>query len=88
MERTFLLSSEDALTSNREWTGAQAYIEVAKRCTYESHKMKHLYALQDEHDDFLALVASGFNVVTRSKVDFIISSTDSFMRQLIVIRFA
>lgn len=24
------------------------------------HKMKHLYALPNEHDDFLALVASGF----------------------------
>ncbi|PIE96760.1 translocation protein TolB [Bacillus fungorum] len=54
----FLVSSEAHLLPTG-WTGAQLY-EVQKDAHMNPHKMKHLYALPNEHDDFLALVASGF----------------------------
>ncbi|WP_144465079.1 TolB family protein [Bacillus thuringiensis] len=56
--KNFLVSSEAHLLPTG-WTGAQLY-EVQKDAHMNPHKMKHLYALPNEHDDFLALVASGF----------------------------
>ncbi|HDR4722679.1 PD40 domain-containing protein [Bacillus cereus group sp. Sample62] len=56
--KKFLVSSEAHLLPTG-WTGAQLY-EVQKDAHMNPHKMKHLYALPNEHDDFLALVASGF----------------------------
>ncbi|KAA0762515.1 PD40 domain-containing protein [Bacillus sp. SH5-2] len=56
--KKFLVSSEAYLLPTG-WTGAQLY-EVQKDAHMNPHKMKHLYALPNEHDDFLALVASGF----------------------------
>lgn len=56
--KNFLVSSEAHLFPTG-WTGAQLY-EVQKDAHMNPHKMKHLYALPNEHDDFLALVASGF----------------------------
>ena len=56
--KNFLVSSEANLLPTG-WTGAQLY-EVQKDAHMNPHKMKHLYALPNEHDDFLALVASGF----------------------------
>ncbi|MGE7881237.1 TolB family protein [Bacillus sp. NPDC094077] len=56
--KKFLVSSEAYLLPTG-WTGAQLY-EVQKNAHMNPHKMKHLYALPNEHDDFLALVASGF----------------------------
>ncbi|MED3180770.1 TolB family protein [Bacillus thuringiensis] len=56
--KNFLVSSEAHLLPTG-WTGAQLY-EVQKDAYMNPHKMKHLYALPNEHDDFLALVASGF----------------------------
>ncbi|QHV44689.1 PD40 domain-containing protein [Bacillus cereus] len=56
--KNFLVSSEAHLLPTG-WTGAQLY-EVQKDAHMIPHKMKHLYALPNEHDDFLALVASGF----------------------------
>ncbi|MDH4420534.1 translocation protein TolB [Bacillus cereus] len=54
----FFVSSEAYLLPTG-WTGAQLY-EVQKDANMNPHKMKHIYALPNEHDDFLALVASGF----------------------------
>lgn len=54
----FFVSSEAYLLPTG-WTGAQLY-EVQKGANMNPHKMKHIYALPNEHDDFLALVASGF----------------------------
>ncbi|MBY0036559.1 PD40 domain-containing protein [Bacillus cereus] len=56
--KNFLVSSEAHLLPTG-WTGAQLY-EVQKDEHMNPHKMKHLYALPNEHDDYLALVASGF----------------------------
>ncbi|PFX66418.1 eIF2A-related protein [Bacillus toyonensis] len=56
--KKFFVSSEAHLLPTG-WTGAQLY-EVQKDAHMNPHKMKHLYALPNEHDDFLALVASGF----------------------------
>lgn len=56
--KNFLVSSEAHLLPTG-WTGAQLY-EVQKDAHMNPHKMKHLYALPNQHDDFLALVASGF----------------------------
>lgn len=56
--KKFLVSSEAHLLPTG-WTGAQLY-EVQKDAHMNPHKMKHLYALPNEHDDFLAFVASGF----------------------------
>ena len=56
--KKFLVSSEAHLLPTG-WTGAQLY-EVQIDAHMNPHKMKHLYALPNEHDDFLALVASGF----------------------------
>ncbi|MDA2459892.1 TolB family protein [Bacillus cereus group sp. MYBK65-1] len=56
--KNFLVSSEAHLLPTG-WTGAQLY-EVQKDAHMNPHKMKHLYALPNEHDDFLVLVASGF----------------------------
>ncbi|EJS53667.1 hypothetical protein ICE_03602 [Bacillus cereus BAG1X1-2] len=56
--KNFLVSSEAHLLPTG-WTGAQLY-EVQKDAHMNPHKMKHLYGLPNEHDDFLALVASGF----------------------------
>lgn len=56
--KKFFVSSEAHLLPTG-WTGAQLY-EVQKDVHMNPHKMKHLYALPNEHDDFLALVASGF----------------------------
>ncbi|HDV8365576.1 TolB family protein [Bacillus cereus] len=56
--KNFLVSSEAHLLPTG-WTGAQLY-EVQKDAHMNPHKMKHLYALPNEHDDFLSLVASGF----------------------------
>ncbi|KFM99531.1 translocation protein TolB [Bacillus clarus] len=56
--KRFLVSSEAYLLPTG-WTGAQLY-EVQKDANMNPHKMKHLYALPNQHDDFLALVASGF----------------------------
>ncbi|EPC8406328.1 TolB family protein [Bacillus thuringiensis] len=56
--KNFLVSSEAHLLPTG-WTGAQLY-EVQKDAHMNPHKMKHLYALPNEHDDFLALVASDF----------------------------
>ncbi|PGK80746.1 TolB family protein [Bacillus thuringiensis] len=56
--KNFLVSSEAHLLPTG-WTGAQLY-EVQKDAHMNPYKMKHLYALPNEHDDFLALVASGF----------------------------
>ncbi|MGG3043695.1 translocation protein TolB [Bacillus anthracis] len=56
--KKFLVSSEAHLLPTG-WTGAQLY-EVQKDAHMNPHKMKYLYALPNEHDDFLALVASGF----------------------------
>ncbi|MDT3493032.1 translocation protein TolB [Bacillus toyonensis] len=56
--KKFFVSSEAYLLPTG-WTGAQLY-EVQKNAHMNPHKMKHLYALPNEHDDFLALVASGF----------------------------
>ena len=46
----FLVSSEAYLLPTG-WTGAQLY-EVQKDAHMNPHKMKHLYALPNEHDDF------------------------------------
>ena len=54
-----LLVSSEAHLLPTGWTGAQLY-GVQKDAHMNPHKMKHLYALPNEHDDFLALVASGF----------------------------
>ncbi|PEX93690.1 TolB family protein [Bacillus cereus] len=56
--KKFLVSSEAYLLPTG-WTGAQLY-EVQKDANKNPYKMKHIYALPNEHDDFLALVASGF----------------------------
>ncbi|EJQ98354.1 TolB family protein [Bacillus cereus] len=56
--KKFLVSSEAYLLPTG-WTGAQLY-EIQKDANMNPHKMKHLYALPNEHDDFLALVGSGF----------------------------
>ncbi|WP_433770911.1 TolB family protein [Bacillus wiedmannii] len=56
--KKFLVSSEAYLLPTGG-TGAQLY-EVQKDANKNPHKMKHIYALPNEHDDFLALVASGF----------------------------
>ncbi|MEC2917784.1 eIF2A-related protein [Bacillus tropicus] len=56
--KKFFVSSEAHLLPTG-WTGAQLY-EVQKDAHMNPHKMQHLYALPNEHDDFLALVASGF----------------------------
>ncbi|MBY0597172.1 TolB family protein [Bacillus bingmayongensis] len=56
--KKFLVSSEAQLLPTG-WTGAQLY-EVQKDAGMNPHKMKHLYSLPSQHDDFLAYVASRF----------------------------
>ncbi|KEK26283.1 TolB family protein [Bacillus gaemokensis] len=56
--RKFLVSSTAYLLPTG-WTGAQLY-EVQRDAKMNPHKMKHLYSLPSQHDDFLAYVASDF----------------------------
>lgn len=58
MERSFLYLLKHTYFQ-LDGQEAQLY-EVQKDAHMNPHKMKHLYALPNEHDDFLALVASGF----------------------------
>lgn len=74
--KNFLVSSEAHLLPTG-WTGAQLY-EVQKDAHMNPHKMKHLYALPNEHDDFLALVASGFKWSPDQKwISFLVVPTAS-----------
>ncbi|WP_459499357.1 TolB family protein [Bacillus sp. C1] len=56
--KKFLVSSESHLLPTG-WTGAQLY-EVQSDAKMNPHKIKHLYSLPSQHDDFLAYVASKF----------------------------
>ena len=67
-------------------TGAQLY-EIQKDANMNPHKMKHLSALPNEHDDFLALVGSGFNW-SPDKNGFRFWQYQQLLCQLMVIPFA